>query len=177
MLNKIIVISNLSTCLDQWFFQLFPDCAPHSVSYILELLQLRHCVGCQFYRAESRGNFWDSEGNHLENVRYLCLIYQLYQIAKLTALGCLPTNYHSQTFVSLLPLYMFYHKDEINLEQECLESQLSRLFGIFNGEKTTYVVYFVTHTHTLPSPTNPSKHTQTQHKCLCYLLFIYQCRI
>lgn len=50
--------------------KLFPDCAPHSVSYILELLQLRHCVGCQFYRAESRGNFWDSKGNHLENAPF-----------------------------------------------------------------------------------------------------------
>ncbi|KAK4592615.1 hypothetical protein RGQ29_016944 [Quercus rubra] len=50
--------------------KLFPDCAPHSVSYILEMLQLRHFGGCQFYRAESRGNFWDSEGNHIENAPF-----------------------------------------------------------------------------------------------------------
>lgn len=47
--------------------KLFPDCAPHSVSYILELLSLRHCAGCEIYRAESRGHSWDSDGNHIEN--------------------------------------------------------------------------------------------------------------
>ena len=51
------------------FIQLFPDCAPHSVAYILELLGLRHCAGCHFYRAEGRGESWDSKGNHIENVR------------------------------------------------------------------------------------------------------------
>ncbi|KAK7386280.1 hypothetical protein VNO78_26403 [Psophocarpus tetragonolobus] len=34
--------------------KLFPDCAPHSVAYILELLHLQLCVDCQFYRADSR---------------------------------------------------------------------------------------------------------------------------
>lgn len=53
-----------------YLIQLFPDCAPHTVAYILELLPLRHCAGCQFYRAESRGQSWDSEGNHIKNVRY-----------------------------------------------------------------------------------------------------------
>ncbi|RDX99746.1 hypothetical protein CR513_17163, partial [Mucuna pruriens] len=47
--------------------KLFPDCAPHSVAYILELLPLFLCTGCQFYRAESRGQLWDSKGNHLKN--------------------------------------------------------------------------------------------------------------
>ncbi|XP_057761659.1 uncharacterized protein LOC130981915 [Arachis stenosperma] len=50
--------------------KLFPDCAPHSVAYILELLALRHCAGCQFYRAESRGESWDSEGNHIKNAAF-----------------------------------------------------------------------------------------------------------
>lgn len=50
--------------------QLLPECAPHSVAYILELLALPHCVGCQIYRAESRGNFWDSEGNHIKKTPY-----------------------------------------------------------------------------------------------------------
>lgn len=50
-------------------FQLLPECAPHSVAYILELLALTHCAGCQFYRAESRGNFWDAHGNHIDHVR------------------------------------------------------------------------------------------------------------
>jgi hypothetical protein len=52
-----------------YLMQLFPDCAPYSVAYILELLPMRHCAGCQFYRAESRGQSWDSEGNHIKNVR------------------------------------------------------------------------------------------------------------
>lgn len=50
--------------------KLLPDCAPHSVAYILELLTLHHCAGCQFYRAESRGQSWDSEGNHIENAGF-----------------------------------------------------------------------------------------------------------
>lgn len=45
--------------------RLMPDCAPYSVSYIVELLGSRHCAGCQFYRAEGRGDLWDSEGNHI----------------------------------------------------------------------------------------------------------------
>ncbi|TYG44286.1 hypothetical protein ES288_D11G086300v1 [Gossypium darwinii] len=50
--------------------KLFPDCAPHSVYFILELLSLQHCAGCQFYRAESRGNSWDLQGNHIEHAPY-----------------------------------------------------------------------------------------------------------
>lgn len=62
--------------------QLLPDCAPYSVAYILELLTLRHCAGCQIYRAESRGQSWDSEGNHIKDVRkfkrfYLFLLWLL----------------------------------------------------------------------------------------------------
>ncbi|KAK1262354.1 hypothetical protein QJS04_geneDACA008688 [Acorus gramineus] len=45
--------------------ELLPDCAPLSVAYIVELLGSRHCAGCKFYRAEGRGNSWDSEGNHI----------------------------------------------------------------------------------------------------------------
>ncbi|XP_042483633.1 uncharacterized protein LOC122064006 [Macadamia integrifolia] len=47
--------------------KLFTDCAPHSVLYILELLELRHCAGCHFYRAEGRGISWDSKGNHIKD--------------------------------------------------------------------------------------------------------------
>ncbi|MED6178746.1 hypothetical protein PIB30_110553, partial [Stylosanthes scabra] len=50
--------------------KLFPDCAPQSVSYILELLALPHCIGCQIYRSESRGSFWDSEGNHIKKASF-----------------------------------------------------------------------------------------------------------
>ncbi|CAI8613343.1 unnamed protein product [Vicia faba] len=50
--------------------QLLPDCAPQSVSYILELLALSHCIGCQFYRAESRGRFWDAKGNHIKKATF-----------------------------------------------------------------------------------------------------------
>ncbi|TKY65296.1 peptidyl-prolyl cis-trans isomerase [Spatholobus suberectus] len=52
------------------FALLLPECAPHSVAYILELLALPHCVGCQIHRAESRGSFWDSEGNHIKKTPY-----------------------------------------------------------------------------------------------------------
>jgi len=48
--------------------QLYPDCAPYSVAYILELLALRHCAGCRFYRAEGRGESWDVKGNHIKDV-------------------------------------------------------------------------------------------------------------
>lgn len=50
--------------------KLFPDCAPHSVAYILEMLQVPHYAGCHFYRAEDRGSFWDSLGNHVENAPF-----------------------------------------------------------------------------------------------------------
>ncbi|KAE9459249.1 hypothetical protein C3L33_08845, partial [Rhododendron williamsianum] len=49
------------------FVQLFPDCAPYSVAFILELLNVHHCAGCQFYRVEGRGQIWDSQGNHLKD--------------------------------------------------------------------------------------------------------------
>nr|XP_028961373.1 uncharacterized protein LOC103406467 isoform X1 [Malus domestica] len=52
------------------FMQLRPDCAPHSVAYILELLQVPRYAGCQFYRAENRGSFWDSLGNHVKNAPF-----------------------------------------------------------------------------------------------------------
>ncbi|GKV12707.1 hypothetical protein SLEP1_g23825 [Rubroshorea leprosula] len=50
--------------------KLLPDCAPHSVSYILELMSLHHCAGCKFYRAEARGSSWDSDGNHIEHASF-----------------------------------------------------------------------------------------------------------
>ncbi|XP_074588498.1 uncharacterized protein LOC141844351 [Curcuma longa] len=50
--------------------KLFPDCAPHSVAFIRELLGLRHCAGCQIYRAESRGQSWDSAGNHISHASF-----------------------------------------------------------------------------------------------------------
>ncbi|XP_048230847.1 uncharacterized protein LOC8269024 isoform X2 [Ricinus communis] len=36
----------------------------------IKLLSLRHCAGCQFFRAESRGQFWDSEGNHIKDAPF-----------------------------------------------------------------------------------------------------------
>ncbi|KAL2903099.1 Peptidyl-prolyl cis-trans isomerase-like 3 [Bienertia sinuspersici] len=50
--------------------QLHPDSAPFSVEYILELLTLRHCAGCQLYRAEGRGNSWDKKGNHIKEASF-----------------------------------------------------------------------------------------------------------
>jgi hypothetical protein len=40
------------------------------VAYITELLGSRSCAGCQIIRAESRGQFWDSKGNHVSRVRF-----------------------------------------------------------------------------------------------------------
>ncbi|KAK9698855.1 hypothetical protein RND81_08G136100 [Saponaria officinalis] len=50
--------------------KLRPDCAPYSVDYILELVELRHCAGCQFYRAEGRGDSWDLKGNHIKDMSF-----------------------------------------------------------------------------------------------------------
>ncbi|KAF9621851.1 hypothetical protein IFM89_028439 [Coptis chinensis] len=50
--------------------KLLPECAPNSVNYILELLGMRHCAGCQLYRAEGRGSSWDSEGNHIKDAPF-----------------------------------------------------------------------------------------------------------
>ncbi|KAE9606868.1 hypothetical protein Lal_00026305 [Lupinus albus] len=63
-------IIRLETEYGALHIKLFPDSVPHSVAYILELLTLRHCAGCRFYRAESRGQSWDSEGNHIENAAF-----------------------------------------------------------------------------------------------------------
>ncbi|TKY70762.1 peptidyl-prolyl cis-trans isomerase [Spatholobus suberectus] len=63
-------IIGLETEYGTLHIKLLPDCAPHSVAYILELLALHHCAGCQFYRSESRGQSWDSEGNHIENAAF-----------------------------------------------------------------------------------------------------------
>ncbi|KAK2648171.1 hypothetical protein Ddye_015660 [Dipteronia dyeriana] len=60
-------IIGLETKYGTLHIKLFPGCAPHSVAYILELLSLRHCAGCQFHRAEGRGHSWDQEGHHIEN--------------------------------------------------------------------------------------------------------------
>ncbi|XP_008794880.1 uncharacterized protein LOC103710775 [Phoenix dactylifera] len=50
--------------------KLFPDCAPHSVAYIVELLRLRLYDGCQIHRAEGRGHSWDSKGNHIADASF-----------------------------------------------------------------------------------------------------------
>ncbi|XP_065859113.1 uncharacterized protein [Euphorbia lathyris] len=61
-------IIGLETAYGMLHMKLLPDCAPRSVSYVLELLRLRHCAGCQFYRAESRASFWDLQGNHIDGM-------------------------------------------------------------------------------------------------------------
>ncbi|KAK4430970.1 hypothetical protein Salat_0859000 [Sesamum alatum] len=60
-------IVGLQTEYGTLHIKLLPDCSPHSVAYILELLALRHCAGCHFYRAESRGRYWDANGNHIKD--------------------------------------------------------------------------------------------------------------
>lgn len=52
------------------FLQLLPECSPHSVINILELLGIRHCAGCQFFRAEARGQVWDAHGDHIKDVNF-----------------------------------------------------------------------------------------------------------
>ncbi|KAL5989547.1 hypothetical protein ACLOJK_010439 [Asimina triloba] len=61
---RTVGIVSLETEYGTLHIKLFPDCAPRSVAYIIELLRLRHCAGCHFYRAEDRGGSWDVEGNH-----------------------------------------------------------------------------------------------------------------
>ncbi|KAJ0049289.1 hypothetical protein Pint_15749 [Pistacia integerrima] len=63
-------IIGLETDYGTLHIKLLPECAPHSVAYILELLTLRHCAGCQFHRGESRGESWDVEGNHINNAPF-----------------------------------------------------------------------------------------------------------
>eukprot|EP00850_Spirogloea_muscicola_P004828 SM000021S06461 [mRNA] locus=s21:404190:405905:- [translate_table: standard] len=42
--------------------KLRPEWAPATVSYLRDLLQLRHCTGCRFYRAEDLGAAWAADG-------------------------------------------------------------------------------------------------------------------
>ncbi|XP_073014318.1 uncharacterized protein [Typha latifolia] len=63
-------IVGLETSYGTLRIKLLPDCAPHSVAYITELLSSRHCAGCQIYRAEGRGPFWDPEGSHIPNAPF-----------------------------------------------------------------------------------------------------------
>ncbi|KAL3655925.1 hypothetical protein CASFOL_000321 [Castilleja foliolosa] len=63
-------IVGLETEYGTLHIKLLPECSPHSVAYILELLSLRHCAGCQFYRAEGRGQSWDINGNHIQDASF-----------------------------------------------------------------------------------------------------------
>lgn len=63
--GKGVGIVALDTEYGAIHIKLLPDCAPRSVAYILELLKLRHCAGCRFYRAEKRGNSWDINGDRI----------------------------------------------------------------------------------------------------------------
>ncbi|KAG0453079.1 hypothetical protein HPP92_025743 [Vanilla planifolia] len=61
--GKGVGIVSLETEYGSIHIKLLPDCAPHSVGYIVELLGSRHCAGCRIHRAEGRGDVWDSSGN------------------------------------------------------------------------------------------------------------------
>ncbi|KAH9299457.1 hypothetical protein KI387_031139 [Taxus chinensis] len=63
--KKGVGIVALETGQGKIHIKLLPDCAPRSVAYMFQLLRLRHCAGCEFYRAEKRGNNWDINGNHI----------------------------------------------------------------------------------------------------------------
>lgn len=69
-LYKDFLISiDIHVCI--FFFpQLLPECSPRSVFNILELLRFRHCAGCQFFRAETRGQVWDARGDHIKDVNF-----------------------------------------------------------------------------------------------------------
>eukprot|EP00270_Netrium_digitus_P011861 TRINITY_DN3790_c0_g1_i2.p1 TRINITY_DN3790_c0_g1~~TRINITY_DN3790_c0_g1_i2.p1 ORF type:complete len:353 (-),score=43.41 TRINITY_DN3790_c0_g1_i2:233-1291(-) len=49
--------------------KLHPQLAPRAVRYLRDLLAIRYCSECQFYRAEGRGSAWDSEGKRLPNTK------------------------------------------------------------------------------------------------------------
>ncbi|KAB5526876.1 hypothetical protein DKX38_020723 [Salix brachista] len=59
---------------------LLPGCAPYSISYILDLLISHHCLGCHFYRAESRGKSWDSEEMAIDEAT--CMIWDFPLLAR-----------------------------------------------------------------------------------------------
>ncbi|KAL8538664.1 hypothetical protein ACS0TY_000615 [Phlomoides rotata] len=63
-------IVGLETEYGTLHIKLLPECSPQSVAYILELLTLRHCAGCHFYRAEGRGQSWDAKGNHIKDASF-----------------------------------------------------------------------------------------------------------
>lgn len=63
--GKGVGIVALDTEYGAIHIKLVPDCTPRSVAYILDLLQLHHCAGCRFYRAEKRGNSWDINGDRI----------------------------------------------------------------------------------------------------------------
>lgn len=63
--RKDMGIATLETEYGSIRIKFLPDCAPISVAYLLELLKTRHCAGCQFYRAEGRGNIWDAAGHRI----------------------------------------------------------------------------------------------------------------
>ncbi|KZV58575.1 hypothetical protein F511_11909 [Dorcoceras hygrometricum] len=63
-------IVGLETEYGTLHIKLLPHCSPHSVAYILELLALRHCAGCHFYRAENRGHSWDVKGDHIQDASF-----------------------------------------------------------------------------------------------------------
>ncbi|KAJ3675799.1 hypothetical protein LUZ60_004841 [Juncus effusus] len=50
--------------------KLLPEFAPVSVAYMIELLGSKHCAGCRFFRAENRGNIWDSNGDHIAHAGF-----------------------------------------------------------------------------------------------------------
>ncbi|KAB5526856.1 hypothetical protein DKX38_020703 [Salix brachista] len=49
-------------------------------SYILDLLISHHCLGCHFYRAESRGKSWDSEEMAIDEAT--CMIWDFPLLAR-----------------------------------------------------------------------------------------------
>ncbi|TKY55512.1 peptidyl-prolyl cis-trans isomerase [Spatholobus suberectus] len=105
--------------------KLFPECAPHSIAYVLELLPLHLCAGCQFYRAESRGQSWDSKGNHLKNVR-LVLSYVMRD-----------WMYRHSTFVSIC-MFLEFIDDESSYFQAAFGPPFALIQGTLEAQGTIF---------------------------------------
>lgn len=47
--------------------KLRPTWAPRTVQYVKEVVALKHCTGCQLYRAEGLGEGWDADGRRVSS--------------------------------------------------------------------------------------------------------------
>lgn len=60
-----IVALDLGPKHGQIRIKLHPTWAPRTVQYVKEVVALKHCTGCQLYRAEGLGEGWDAGGRRV----------------------------------------------------------------------------------------------------------------